>query len=60
MCAYELGIPMELISVKSGDNLVNANSMTTGGSITSELVCQVSNTRYFIDDTIFNCFFFVN
>lgn len=42
VCAYELNIPMELIRVRNGDNMVNANSMTTGGSITSELVCQVN------------------
>jgi xanthine dehydrogenase/oxidase len=40
VCAYELGIPLELITIRPGDNLVNANSMTTGGSTTSELICQ--------------------
>lgn len=39
MCAYELGIPIESISIKSADSLVQANGQTTGGSITSELAC---------------------
>ncbi|KAK7099380.1 uncharacterized protein [Littorina saxatilis] len=37
VCAYELGVPMSLIRVKKGSSVCNANSMTTGGSITSEL-----------------------
>jgi xanthine dehydrogenase/oxidase len=40
--AYELGIPVDLINVRKPENLISANSITTGGSITSELVCQVN------------------
>lgn len=40
--AHALGIPLEMISVKANDNLISANSLATGGSMTSELVCFVS------------------
>ncbi|GAU94198.1 hypothetical protein RvY_06020 [Ramazzottius varieornatus] len=36
--AYELGISMELISIKPNMSLTNANATSTGGSVTSELV----------------------
>ncbi|CAC5385055.1 XDH [Mytilus coruscus] len=39
VCAYELGVPMDLIKVKANTSLANANDYTTGGSITSELCC---------------------
>ncbi|XP_025087515.1 xanthine dehydrogenase-like [Pomacea canaliculata] len=39
VCAYELGVPLNLIRVQKGSSVTNANSMTTGGSITSELNC---------------------
>lgn len=39
-CAYELNVPIETISIKTADSFVNLNGMTTGGSITSELVSQ--------------------
>lgn len=41
MCAYELGVPLDLIKVKANNTLSNANDVTTGGSITSELCCKV-------------------
>lgn len=41
VCAYELGVPLNLIRVQKGSSVTNANSMTTGGSITSELNCLV-------------------
>ena len=37
VCAYELGVPLTLVRVKKGSSIANANSITTGGSITSEL-----------------------
>ncbi|XP_076471897.1 xanthine dehydrogenase-like [Babylonia areolata] len=37
VCAYELGVPVSLVRVKKGSSIGNANSITTGGSITSEL-----------------------
>lgn len=40
--AHTLGIPLEMISVKSNDNLISANCTATGGSMTSEVVCFVS------------------
>lgn len=40
--AFEFGIPIETISVKNTNNLVNPNILWTGGSVTSELCCKVS------------------
>ncbi|KAK3581553.1 hypothetical protein CHS0354_031893 [Potamilus streckersoni] len=40
VCAYEFGIPISMIKVKSSNSFVGANSITTGGSITSESCCQ--------------------
>ena len=37
-----LGIPMEMIKIKSTNTLTSANDQATGGSVTSELVCMVS------------------
>ncbi|KAK7099077.1 hypothetical protein V1264_003269 [Littorina saxatilis] len=37
VCAYELKVPLSLIRVKKASSIGNANSITTGGSITSEL-----------------------
>ncbi|KAL8614120.1 hypothetical protein ACOMHN_026337 [Nucella lapillus] len=37
VCAYELDVPLSLIRVKKSSSMGNANSITTGGSITSEL-----------------------
>ena len=45
MCAYELGVPLSLIRVKKGSSIGNANSITTGGSITSELNALVRAGR---------------
>ena len=45
VCAHELGIPLDLISVKSSDNSFNANSVWTGGSATSELVSKVKFSK---------------
>ncbi|CAL1541535.1 unnamed protein product [Lymnaea stagnalis] len=39
VCAYEFGIPMDGIRVTSSSSVINANSVTSGGSITSELCC---------------------
>ena len=41
-CARELGVPLEKISVKATNNLVNPNALWTGASVTSELCCRVS------------------
>ncbi|CAG7720323.1 unnamed protein product [Allacma fusca] len=38
VAAHTLGIPLSKIAVKATNNLVTANSDTTGGAITSELV----------------------
>ncbi|GFO29432.1 xanthine dehydrogenase/oxidase [Plakobranchus ocellatus] len=40
VCAYELKIPVEKIRVKKSSTVNNANSIKTGGSKTSELVCK--------------------
>ncbi|XP_067656035.1 uncharacterized protein [Haliotis asinina] len=37
VCAYELGIPMDLITVNPTSSFIDANSIATGGSITSEV-----------------------
>ncbi|XP_033731118.1 xanthine dehydrogenase-like [Pecten maximus] len=39
VCAYKLGIPVDMIRVVANNTVVNANSITTGGSITSEICC---------------------
>lgn len=40
--AFELGVPLETISVKETSVITNANAFPTAGSMTSELVCMVS------------------
>ena len=45
VCAYELGIPLSKVCIRSNNTLVNSNSVTTGGSVTSELCCKVC--RYY-------------
>ncbi|XP_046559709.1 xanthine dehydrogenase-like isoform X1 [Haliotis rubra] len=52
VCAFELGIPMDTIKVKPTTTLADSNSITTGGSITSEVnalgviqCCQQLKTR---------------
>ncbi|XP_049819047.1 uncharacterized protein LOC109599933 isoform X2 [Aethina tumida] len=39
VCAYKLGIPIELVSVKPSNTLANPNSFASGGSNTTESVC---------------------
>lgn len=41
VCAQQLGIPLELINVKSTNSLINPNAGFTGGSVTIELVAKV-------------------
>lgn len=41
IAAFTLGIPMNLIRVKPTNNLIGANSFSTGGSITSDMVGYV-------------------
>lgn len=45
VCAYELDIPVSLVGVRASDSMVNANSSSTGGSVTSEL-CSLVGKRY--------------
>lgn len=45
VAAHTLGIPMELIRVEGSNTVNGANSMVTGGSIGSEVVCFVSRSR---------------
>lgn len=42
VCAYSLKIPIDKVSVKYSNTLVNPNGLFTGGSMTSELVSLVS------------------
>ncbi|XP_039288989.1 xanthine dehydrogenase isoform X2 [Nilaparvata lugens] len=39
VCAHILGIPLDLVKVKSTQSLISPNDSTTGGSVTSEAVC---------------------
>ena len=41
VAANALGIDLNLIEIKPTNSLTNPNGMTTGGSVTSELNCQV-------------------
>ena len=41
VCAYELGIPITMVTVRGTDTVTEVNNATTGGSITSEGCCQV-------------------
>ncbi|XP_058123363.1 uncharacterized protein LOC131294469 [Anopheles ziemanni] len=39
VAAFILGVPMEKISIKATNTMVSPNSVMTGGSMTSEVVC---------------------
>ncbi|KAK5639262.1 hypothetical protein RI129_011754 [Pyrocoelia pectoralis] len=39
VCAYSLGIPLDHVVIKPSNVMISPNSMTTGGSLTSEAVC---------------------
>lgn len=39
VAAFSLGIPLSFIVVKATNNVIGANSVMTGGSVTSESVC---------------------
>lgn len=41
VAAYTLGISLDMVSVKATNNVIGANAITTGGSVTSDLVCYV-------------------
>ena len=41
--AYKLGIPLDMVTVQRTSTITSANSETTGGSVTSEAVCQVGD-----------------
>nr|CAD7412243.1 unnamed protein product [Timema poppensis] len=43
VCAYILGVPLDLVSIKASNTLTAANDIATGGSITSESCCYVSH-----------------
>ena len=52
MAAFELGIPLEQISVKNTNNLVNPNCLFSGGSVSTELVAKVN---FYLIDKRFTC-----
>lgn len=54
VAAYTLGIRLDMVSVKPSNNVIAANAMTTGGSVTSDLVCLVSD---FVTQTLYSNFF---
>ncbi|XP_026467617.1 xanthine dehydrogenase-like [Ctenocephalides felis] len=39
VCAYTLGVELDLVSIKPNSNMESPNSMITGGSVTSESCC---------------------
>jgi len=39
--AYKLGVPLDMVTVQRTNTITSANSEATGGSVTSEAVCQV-------------------
>lgn len=43
VCAFELGIPVDMIKIKPTNTLTAAGSCFTGSSVTSELVAKVSH-----------------
>lgn len=45
VCASVLGISLNMVTVKSTYNLTSPNDEGTGGSITSESVCYVSEVN---------------
>lgn len=45
VAARELGVPMELVSVRPTDNVSTTNAFCTGGSVTSESACYVSELK---------------
>ncbi|CAH1116797.1 unnamed protein product [Phaedon cochleariae] len=44
MCAYKFGIHIDLVSVKQSYNCVCPNDSTTGGSMTTDMVCYAAVT----------------
>ena len=54
VCAYKLGIPLENVVTMPTDTVATANSMTTGASVTSEIICHVSNKFYCLIYTVKN------
>ena len=42
MCAYELGIPIKMITVRGTNSAMEANNTPSGGSVTSEACCKVN------------------
>lgn len=56
VAAYTLGIQLDMVSVKPSNNVIAANAITTGGSVTSDLVCLVS---HFCRLIYRNCYFYL-
>lgn len=48
VAAHTLGLPLEMISIKPASNVISANSIVSGGSMTSEAVCYVSSSVMFL------------
>ena len=46
--AKTLGVPIEKVFVRPTNDLIGANSAFTGSSTTSEVVCFVSVSEYFL------------
>ena len=45
--AKTLGVPLDLVIIKPADVLTSPNNCVTGGSMTSELTCNVSIATVF-------------
>ena len=42
MVAFVLGVPLEMVSVKANNNLINPNGVVTGGSLGSDMCCMAA------------------
>ena len=47
VAAATLKVPLDMVSVKPLNNVIMANAFVTGGSITSEAVCFVSQQNFY-------------
>lgn len=52
VAAHILGIPHTFVNVRATDNVIGANCLTTGGSITSDMICLVRRPLKCVD--VFN------
>ena len=63
MCAYELGIPVTMVTVDGLNSVTDVNNSPDGGGSTSDTACQVlwaflkkAILSYYRNDCSFVCF----